>query len=487
MDSQEYRCRQYAEAKEYQVEAVFPDDVTGRGDFMNRPGMVALLAYMDAHPNERFVVIFDDLKRYSRDTEFHLKLRRIMGERGATRECLNYTFQDGPIGKFFETMAVAHGELEREETALQSRQKSKARIEQGFAIRSIPPIGFEYVKTKDRGKVLHQVEPVASIIREALESFASGRFQSQAEIVRFLEAQPSFPKKTKDGRVRQMTVKRMLSQVLYGGYVQMPSWGVSMRDGQHEGIVSKETFWRIQDRLKERPTMPARKDMRDDFPLRGAVACASCGYSLTGGWCQGKYKKYPYYFCHHRGCANKGKTIPAAKLEARMEAVLKSLQPSRAFLNMAAAMFKKAWSGLDQHQAKVARAFADKARELESDIGKIVDRMVDVTNARALKAFEERIETLEREKLRAEEMATKTHSSKGAFEELFELSMQFLANPYECWKTGGSDTRKLVWRLAFDGPLLHHRDTGLFELRKSSVFRVLDGLEVSWKEMVPPE
>ena len=39
---------------------------------------VALLAYMDARPGERFVGIFDDLKRYARDTEFHLRLRRIM-------------------------------------------------------------------------------------------------------------------------------------------------------------------------------------------------------------------------------------------------------------------------------------------------------------------------------------------------------------------------------------------------------------------------
>ncbi|WP_028792845.1 recombinase family protein [Thalassobaculum salexigens] len=81
--SQEHRCRQYAEAKGYTVEAVFPDDVSGGGDFMNRPGMVALLAYMDAKPKEQFVVIFDDLKRYARDTEFHLRLRRIMAVRRA--------------------------------------------------------------------------------------------------------------------------------------------------------------------------------------------------------------------------------------------------------------------------------------------------------------------------------------------------------------------------------------------------------------------
>ena len=46
--SQEHRCRQYAEMKGYTVEAVFPDDASGGGDFMKRPGMCAMLAYLDA-------------------------------------------------------------------------------------------------------------------------------------------------------------------------------------------------------------------------------------------------------------------------------------------------------------------------------------------------------------------------------------------------------------------------------------------------------
>ena len=108
---------------------VFPDDVTGAGDFMKRKGMVALLQYLDKHPEERFVVIFDDLKRYSRDIEFHHKLRRHMEARRATRECLNFNFEDSPEGKLKETITVAAGEYERESNARQNWQKSVARLE----------------------------------------------------------------------------------------------------------------------------------------------------------------------------------------------------------------------------------------------------------------------------------------------------------------------------------------------------------------------
>ena len=75
LDSQEHRCREYADNKKYEVEKVFPDSFSGGGDFMNRPAMREMLEYIDAHAHKQYVVIFDDLKRFARDTEFHLKLR----------------------------------------------------------------------------------------------------------------------------------------------------------------------------------------------------------------------------------------------------------------------------------------------------------------------------------------------------------------------------------------------------------------------------
>ncbi|MEL7470607.1 MAG: recombinase family protein [Pseudomonadota bacterium] len=107
LESQESRCRDYANAKGYAVEMVFPDDVTGGGDFMNRPGMVALLSYLDAQPGKNYVIIFDDLKRFAGDTIFHWQLRKALHERGATPECLNYTFDDSPEGEFAENIFAA--------------------------------------------------------------------------------------------------------------------------------------------------------------------------------------------------------------------------------------------------------------------------------------------------------------------------------------------------------------------------------------------
>jgi DNA invertase Pin-like site-specific DNA recombinase len=110
----------------------FPDSFTGAGDFMKRPAMKALLAYVDANPHKKYVVIFDDLKRFARDVEFHIKLRAAFKARDVLLVCLNYNFDESPEGRFSETIMAAQAELERHQNRRQVIQKQKARLEAGY-------------------------------------------------------------------------------------------------------------------------------------------------------------------------------------------------------------------------------------------------------------------------------------------------------------------------------------------------------------------
>ncbi len=82
---------------------------------MARPGMVALLSFLRAQPDKSYVIIFDDLKRFARDAEFHIKLRRELNAVGARVKRLNFKFEDTPEGEFIETIMAAQGELERKQ------------------------------------------------------------------------------------------------------------------------------------------------------------------------------------------------------------------------------------------------------------------------------------------------------------------------------------------------------------------------------------
>ena len=488
LDSQEQRCRKYADEHGYNVEMVFPDDVSGGGDFMKRPGMRAMLAYLEAQSGKAYVVIFDDLKRFARDTQFHLALRGELASRGAGVECLNFKFEDTPEGMFVETIFAAQGQLEREQNRRQVVQKMKARVESGFWVFRAP-VGYKHVPAPGGGgKVLVPDEPLATVVREALEGYANGRFTSQAEVQRYFESNPYFPKDFKDGSLRAMTVSRLLKKVVYAGYVEAPKWAVNLRKGQHEGLISFETWQRIQDNLEDRKRAPAaRKDYDEDFPLRGFVRCGSCGNAMTAAWSTGCRKRYAYYRCMTRGCDEKSKSVPRARLESVFEDILKAIVPTKRLLELAKAMFADAWdirlAKTDSERSEWRRQLTDADKQIEN----LLDKIVDAQSTSVIRRFEERINELEKHKLLLEERVSKPLPKRERLEECMELSLKFLSSPWEVYEKGSHAAKQLVLRLAFSTPLTYHRKEMYGTTEFSFPFKVLEKISGQKSEMVLPE
>ncbi|WP_298974309.1 recombinase family protein [uncultured Roseobacter sp.] len=456
--SQETRCRQYAEAKDYAIAAVFPDVVTGGGDFMQRKGMVELLAFLDANKTERFIVVFDDLKRYARDVEFHLKLRREMQARGATPECLNFNFVDSPEGKFSEIIVAASGQLECEQNKRQVEQKTRARMETGFCANKAP-VGLRFVHTRDKGNILIPDPPNSDIIREAFEGYASGRFRTQAEVTRFIQRFPDFPG-NKNGKVRQHKVTKILTNPIYAGYIRSPAYGIDWLKGQHEPLVALETFEKVQQRRAGSANAPKRANIGDGFALRGVVACAYCKEPLRSSWSTGKYKRYAYYLCQTQDCEMYGKSISRDKVESEVGELLKSMQPRNGLIALATAMFRHAWETRRAQAAEIRAAGQRKIEGLEKEINKTLDRLMSTANDAVIARYEQRVTDLEKEMALAVEGQTQSIEPKGAFEEKLELSLRFLASPWKLWETGPIEVRRLVLKLAFADRLYYFRNQG---------------------------
>ena len=472
LESQEHRCRKYAEDRGYEVEMVFPDDITGGVDFMKRPGMRAMLAYLDAKNEDNYVVIFDDPKRFARHTEFHLKLRREFAQRGARVECLNFTFEDTPEGLFVETVIAAQGQLEREQNRRQVIQKMTARVEKGYYVFH-PPIGYKYERVAAHGKILVPNEPIASIIREALEGFADGRFTSQVEVKRFLEGKPDFPKSGKSGYVHPTKVRDMLERSVYAGCVEAPNWGVTLRKGHHEALISFATYERIQARLKGTLNAPARKDINQDFPLRGFVLCDDCGEPMTSCWSKGRNQLYPYYLCDTPSCDSKRKSIRRADIEEGAEALLRSLQPAAQLFKLAKAIFTDIWEMRRADALGARKALEAQVIDTSKQIDNLLDRIMNSSSPSVIGAYEKRIEELEREKIRLAERAESAVPSEARLSEFIEPAMEFLASPWNIYKNGNFALKRTVLKLAFAEPLRYSRNEGYRTAETTFPFKVL--------------
>ena len=475
LDSQETRCRQYAAQQGYDVLAVFPDTITGGGDFMQRPGMVSLLAFLDAHPDEHFAVVFDDLKRFARDTRFHLDLREAFRKRGASIECLNFKFEDTPEGEFIETIMAAQGALERKQNGRQVAQKMKARMQNGYWVHTAP-VGYHYKTIKGRGKVLVHNEPLASIVREGIEGYASGRFQSQVEVKRFFESFPEFPR-NKHGVIVQQRVTDILTQPVYTGHICSETYGIVWQQAQHEPLISLATFDKVQERRNGTAKLPARINIGDDFALRGFALCGDCGKPLRSSWSKGKTKRYPYYLCQTKGCESYGKSVARDKLEGEFAEIVKTLQPTQNLLKLTALMFKDAWNRRLALTEEVLSSGKRKVAAIEKQIDGLLERVLEATNPTVIKAYEGKIADLERDKLKLREQLQNQAPSKGSFEQTLELALRFIANPWKVWESGDIALKRTVIKLAFAERFIYHRNKGARTPQISLPFKALKGIE----------
>lgn len=447
LSSQESRMREFAQRRGYDVVSVFHDNLTG--NTTKRPGMDRLLAHLRTNRREGRIVIIDDISRFARGVTGHWELRDLLGAAGGKLESPNMEFGESADSHLVENLLASVSQYHLQKNAEQTRNRMRGRFLNGYWP-FIACIGFKFARDpKGAGSVLVRHEPIASIIQEGLEGYASGRFTQQIEVARFFESHPEFPKDSR-GKVRQQLVKQIMTKPIYAGYLEAPEgWDLPLTQGKHEGMISFTTFDRIQKKLAGTAYAPARTDIREDFPLRGAVACACCGKALTSCWSKSKTGAgHAYYLCFGKGCTRYGKSIRRDHIEGDFLYLLQGLTPSPGLVSAARAMFKDAWDQRAAQAAQIARSCQRELVEVERQIGALLDRVVTATSDSVIRAYEGRITELENRKLLlAEQQQTKAKPQ--GFNDVLELAMRFLANPCRLWEKGNLEARKMVLKLTF--------------------------------------
>ncbi len=454
LESQEHRCRIFAAERNFLIDKIFSDSYTGGGNFINRPAMKELIKFLDKNRHENYVVIFDDLKRFARDTIFHWQLRSELKVRSATPLCLNYNFDDTPEGTFVETIFAAQNQLEREQNRRQVIQKMKARLEKGFWA-FCPPVGYTWTTDKINGRILIR-DSKATLIKEALEGFATDKFSTQTDVRAFL-----ISKRFNDGKGLSLSsVHVLFRRLLYTGYIEYPSWKVTRRLGNHDPIISLETFNAIQDKLDGNQKNYNMKNVHEDFPLRGFVLCAGCMKPYTSNWSRGRSKLYPFYRCNQKGCSCYGKSVRREILESAFQNVLTSVTPNDDTLVIMNDKFNTRWEA----KVRLLKEYKEKIQcelvGLNNNLMKLMNRMATATDGVA-DIYDNQIEKITKQKFVLEEkLRPKVAESNLTVETAYQSFIELIKNPYKTWVEKSFKTKKLLLKIVFEKPLIYDSKKG---------------------------
>ncbi len=391
LDSQEHRCREYAASLGLEVENVFRDEGISGGLF-DRPAMKSLVTYLDKHWQNKYFVIFDDLKRFARDVEVHIKLKTELKCREAKLCCLNYNFDDSAEGEFVETIFAAQNQLERKQNRRQVCQKMKARLERGYWC-FCPPSGYEYQKDKEHGKLLVPIRHITNVLSEGMMAFAENRLLEQVDLLHFLESKNL---KGLLGR-KKLTldyIKDILTQPVYAGLIEYPQWKIPRRRGHHKAIITEDAYNKIQQKLK-RPERKARETDNLEFPLRRVINCSICGKKMTGSVNKGKTKYYGHYTCNNKECSANPKNILSDKLENDYIKLLESIAVGDEVLEMGMTIATRIWEQKIKDVVSSKSIREAERKELEQMANEYVN-LIPKTKSDSIRArYEAKIEGLD--------------------------------------------------------------------------------------------
>lgn len=480
LEGQEKHCRDYAIAKGYEVIRVFRDEGVS-GSLTNRPAMQALINYLREMRFSEVVVIFDDIKRLARSIEGHFELKAMLTAQGARLESPSHRFDESSEGKLVESIFASVAEYERNANRNQVNNRMRARLQLGYWFFS-PPADYKRWEHPIEGKMIQPDEPVASIIKNALEGFASGILGSQEDVRQFL-IKNKFPYKGKTVHPEQ--VKRILTQSLYAGIIDYPEWKIEPFIGRHTAIISPAIFEKIQNKLFGRAKQPfTRKSDNDDFPIRGFALCPSCSKPYTGSWSKGRNNKYPYYRCNNKQCINTQKSVRKDVLEGLFMQALQMAAPAKQIVSLAKVITLDVFNQkLKQLDLTVAQAHCE-IKKLDKQIDDATNKLIESKSVVVQAALEKKIEEIERQRQQIQQSTDSLSNHQIDFGTALDAVMTFIENPHDAWVRCDLKQKKLVQRLVFARPIALHPSQPIGTADLSLPFKMLKDISSGKVDLV---
>lgn len=476
-ESQEFACIQYAKAKGWNVIKVFSDKAYS-GALEDRPEANKMLLFLLDNPDT--IVLMDDISRQARDREIYYNLKKKIQKLDCTVKFVNLDIPENEDGEFFELVSVGMAQWQRKKNRTQVLNRMKARLSSGYWCFSGTPRGYKY----DSDKNLVLDEPEASIVKQALEGYATNSLKSQKDVLDFCLAN--------NFKTSKSQVQIILSNPIYTGKIINENWNIVVEQGRHEPLISKETHETILAKLGGKFVFVRKSENDNLFLLRGVVKCFECkkllkSYVTTKINAKTKLKKlFPKYDCRNRHCGNKYHSITRDNLESQIEEAINNFKPSPAIFKLIEITITNILKDMQAYNLSSKLSIENELNAKKEQIQKILNRIKKAQRDSVAEALEEELDELITAKSNLE---MKLESTKADFASgngrtlIFEIT-KFLKNLDSEWKNGNIEKRKSIINLLFDDQIYYDVKQGGRTVYNSPFIQLFSTLETNKNTLV---
>jgi site-specific DNA recombinase len=359
------------------------DDGGVSGGHMDRPALKRMLK--DIENGLIDVVVVYKVDRLSRSLADFAKLVELFDKHKVSFVSVTQQFNTTTsMGRLTLNILLSFAQFEREVIGERIRDKFAASKRKGMWMGGYPPLGYDVVERK---LLINETEAV--IVRQIFERFLT--VQSATALSRELRAQGIRTKAltTKKGNQRNggLMSKSYLYKLLKNPvYVGDISHKGKVFTGQHQGIISRETWDKVRGLMEESPRVRNVSECRQTPALlKGFAACGGCQSIMSPTATRKKGKQYRYY------AGSKYLTlkctdcpigrVPAAELE---QIVVQRIKP----LLQTPETIVQAWLAAREHDPAITE---HEVREALQNLDQVWDQLFPAEQRRILELVLDRV------------------------------------------------------------------------------------------------
>ena len=392
-----------------------------------------------------YVLVYK-MNRASRDLDSYvIGMRSVLASRGIEVRSVTEPFDSSPMGRFMENLYVMVGQLDNENKRDTVVDNMRRLAQQGYwqhkAIR-----GYRMVKVSNsEGQPRPSMQPneEAEKITDLLMRFNQGDI-TEAALIRYAASKGI--KNRKGKHLSQETLHKMLIRPEYAGYVHDWFTDYELVDGKHEGLITKDAYWRNQHIIKSKNKeylIGIKHSVNSEiYPLRRFILCVNCNLPMTGSApCDS-----PRYFCGRKTCRGVG-SVMTKTFHAEFEQYLKTIGPApETVKKMKDNLSKQAVEQLGVINKEIAE-FRDKLNENADIRASAIKQFISGKISEEEK--KEVVDSLDSEKLDLKQSLDLLEQEQTLSESSIEYALSFMRNVAKQWSDANLELKQKYQNLIF--------------------------------------
>jgi site-specific DNA recombinase len=407
-----------------------------------------------------FLIVYS-LDRFSRTGEHAMVLAGELKRLGVSLVSVTQpTDTNSDMGVFYQNLLLLFGKLDNDMRRSKTISGMKEMLRSGYFCGKAP-IGYRNIPGAPRDEAI-VLDEKSKWIKKAFEWKLQEKISNKETAARL---------NIVGIHITSKRVTEILRNPFYCGILIGNILGDEIVEGKHPVLISKDTFWRVQEIMDGNHHGYSQEKENELFPLKHFVICDQCNTPFTAY--KVIRKNLDYYKCNKIGCrCNKN----AKYLHDKFVQLLDDYSIEKRMINPIKHTMSYLFHQMNKDKIQTRKQYLEALKKTEEKIEKIQENRVlgEISN----EMYQKFILKYEAEKAGIENQISQNTPDLSNLENYIESALQIASNLPTLWVSKSFRTQRRLQELVFPEGIRYNKENDCYRTnRVNSIFSLIPYLK----------